>query len=883
MSVINSRMQEDVRPTRIFVHAVVIVRNIFLYSFRRRDAMRLARRALVSALAMLVLCAAVSAQTLRSENDPRNISPAVGTGGPVGGPTGLFTVYDGQTLRRGEFTFDLSYSNYDRDPGNVDITQIPSSFQVGLSDHLELFFNTDHYKGVKVNNPQNLSSFYLPNSQLRFYAPNSTLFAGTFGNSGPAIVLAPTGTVIGGVAGAGAVFRPAGTQPFIQFPFTGSAGTFGVTPVGTFNATTGPARGGGGRFGAAGQFPGIGSPYGSILPGIVLATGPVAATATTPALTVPTTFTAAPSYLPDAPFINRRYGTSSYSTFVIGGKFRFTGPENRVGLGLIPFYRFYADKANDFTGFNQLQRGSSPGGSLGDFGLVAFADARASKRVNLSFNAGYILNSNPRSSAFGGSNVNLLDRPDELMLAAGVDFPINKHFQPIGEIRYLRYVAGDTPNAFENNPIDALVGVKIYPRRWMGIGLAYRRHMNQQDAGSAFGNKYAGAGTAQVAFRFPATTTGLVGTTGATSSGTTGFINSDDPNGFIVQFFIGHRNARAPEFLPNQPPTVALSASTTSITLPCPTGTMSTTCTPSTSQTVQLSANASDPDGDTLYYSYTVTGGRITGEGPNVTWDLTGAAPGTYAATVAVDDGCGCVTESTVNVTVAECTGCVPPCPTLTVDCPTGPTQAGTPVTFTVNAAGGNPNVTPTFNWSVSAGTITSGQGTNSITVDTAGLAGQSITATVEVSGLAPECARTASCTAQIAAVETPPAASKFDEYGNVNFNDEKARLDNFAIQLQNNPSAQGYIIAYGGRRQRAGEAQARADRAKNYLVNTRGIDAGRIVTVDGGNRENLTVELWVVPTGAQPPAATPDPNVQPQIIRGRAPRRATRRAPRRR
>ena len=66
----------------------------------------------------------------------------------------------------------------------------------------------------------------------------------------------------------------------------------------------------------------------------------------------------------------------------------------------------------------------------------------------------------------------------------------------------------------------------------------------------------------------------------------------------------------------------------------------------------------------------------------------------------------------------------------------------------------------------------------------------------------------------------------KFDEYGNIGFNDEKARLDNYAIQLQNEPGAQGYIIAYGGLREV--KDQARADRAKNYLVNTRGIDAGR-------------------------------------------------------
>src|SRR5437763_6498419 len=160
--------------------------------------MRFARRALIGALTTLMLCAAVSAQTLRPETDPRNLSPSVGTGGPEGGPTGLFTIYDGQTLRKGEFTFSVAYSNFDRDPGNVDITDVPLSFNIGLNDHLELFFKTNGYRGIKVNNPLNLSSFYLPNSQLKF----------PFLGSGPAIVLAPTFGACAGSAAGTAVFRP---------------------------------------------------------------------------------------------------------------------------------------------------------------------------------------------------------------------------------------------------------------------------------------------------------------------------------------------------------------------------------------------------------------------------------------------------------------------------------------------------------------------------------------------------------------------------------------------------------------------------------------------------------------------------------------------------
>jgi len=842
--------------------------------------MRLARRALVAALATLVLCAAASAQTLRNENDPRNIAPTVGTGGPVGGPTGLFTIYDGQTLRRGEYTFSIAYSNFDRDPGDVDIVEVPVSFQIGLNDHLELFFNTDAYRGVRVNSPANLSSFYLPNVSL----------LGNGGCSSPAVVIAPLGPNVGTIAGT-AVFRPVCSAPFVQYPFFGgNAGHFNQGP-GTpgaffgfpgFNAVIGnPVNtGDGGHFGAADSFPGLGSPVGSILPGIVLSTAVLPGT---PNLIfnpffVPATFTIEPSYLPDAPFIRREYGESSFSTFVIGGKYRFTGPKNPLGIAMIPFYRFYADHADDRGGFNQLQRGASPGGDIGDFGLIFAIDGRLSRSANLSANFGYIVNSNPKIG-----DATILDRPNEFLAGVGFDFPITKHFQIIAELRSLQYMGSRTPNAFENSPIDALAGLRIFPRRWMGFGFAYRYHLNQQTRDlfnprqantqiTPFNITIAAPGPAGTTFTFPATT--VLATTGAFP---TGFRPSSDANGFIFQFWVGKRNERAPEYLPNQPPTVALSASSSTINPPCPPGLIPTGgYTPSANGQVQLSANATDPDGDTLLYTYSTTGGQITGEGPNVTWNLDGATAGTYTATVEVDDGCGCVAFSSTTVTVAT-PNCVPPCPTVSVNCPTELVEVGQPVTFTANVSGGDPNATVTYNWTVSSGTISSGQGTPSITVDTTGLAGGAqVTGTVELGGVAPECTRTASCTTTL---QVKAIARKFDEYGNIAFNDEKARLDNFAIQLQNEPGAQGYIIAYGGRRGRTGEAQARADRAKDYLVNTRGLDPGRVVTVDGGYREDLTVELWIVPTGATPPTASPTVQAsEVQIITGGTGRRRGRR-----
>ncbi|HEV3469115.1 MAG TPA: hypothetical protein VG148_07320 [Pyrinomonadaceae bacterium] len=824
--------------------------------------MRLARRALLAALSTLILVSAVSAQTLRPGNDPRNQAPTVGTGGPPGGPTGLFTIYDGDTLRRGEYTFSIAYSNYDRDPGDVDLTVVPLSVNVGINDYLELFFSTEGWRGVHVNNPKHLSSFYLPNSQLFF--GNGIL------GSGPAIILAPI-RVSGPNVGTGAVFRPAlvpafgvnglGGQPFVQFPFVGGTGpTLGVEGsfiAPRFVSTLGGATGGdGGNFGAASNFPGIGSPCGSILPGVVLTTRVIPPNLTFGPLTVPDLFTTCPTYLPDAPFINRLYGESSFGTMNVGAKIRFTEPDNPLGVGIVPFWRFYLDQADDFSGFNQLQRGASPGGNIGDFGLIGFIGGRLSRSVSLSANLGYILNSNPKSDAVGGDGV-LLDRPDEFVAGVGFDFVVNRHFQIISELKSVHYVAGRTPNAFENNPVDFLAGVRVYPRRWFGFSAWYRAHLNQQ--GDRFLDFF-GDDDDDVNDGFPV-----------------GFRQSENPHGFGFQFWIGRRNERLPVIFPNQPPTVTLSAASTRVVLPAVcTGDQQPdpACTP-TAASVALSAMATDPDGDTLLYTYSTTGGRVTGDGPNATLDLTGVEPGTYTVTVEVDDGCGCVAFTSTTVTVERCNCITPPpaCPTVSVSCP-DTAKPGEPITFTANVSGGNPNVTPTFNWTVSAGTITSGQGTGTITVDTTGLPGNStVTATVDVGGYERSCDTSESCTTSLAA---PPGPRKIDEYGNIRFNDEKARLDNFAIELQNDPTATGHLICYGGRRGRAGEAQRRCDRAKDYLVNTRGISADRIVTVDGGFREDLTVELWIVPQGATAPTASP--TVDPSEVQTTAPRRRRRR-----
>ncbi len=807
--------------------------------------MKFANKAFVLTLLMLTLVfTAVAQKNLKPASDPRNTAPTVGTGGPYGGPTGLFTVYDGSTLRRGEYTISGAVSNWDRDPGNVDFSTLPLSFQVGLSDNVELFFETEALRQIKVNSRRNLSGSYAPNSQFFTTAGIQVL---------PAIVMSPLGP--GTPQFQGAVFRPQGA-PWAQFPYNGAnAGTYGLLPpffsgpVFGFgagqNAQLGPPRAGGN---GADNFPGVGSVYGSILPGIVLQTASVLNQAGAVVNTVPTVFTTQPSYVADAPFISRGFGESAFSEQTAGIKWRFNNVMSPISYGVVLAYRWYGDNAGSFSGYNMLQRGASPGGNRGDINVTAFADARLAKWVNLSANVGFIYASDVKGT-FPNGDFTLLDRPNELQSSVGVDFPVNKYFQPIAEFRTTHYVGGRTPNALERNPIDGLIGARVFIKRWIGFSGAYRHNFNQQTRGS-----FDDGTTFSTSVLVPCTpgTTACVPTT-VTNRFTgvpQGFETSSDPHGYIFQFFVGRRNKRE-EAKTNIPANVTgLTVSDSTITLGCAPGFKSKSGGCSDSRTVSVSTSASDAENDPLTYNYTVSGGRIVGSGANVSWDLSGAGPGTYTITSAVDDGCGvCGKTETRTVTVEECKDCekICDCPApVTVDGPSALINAGSSATFTANVSGSG----GTYNWSVSNGTISSGQGTSSITVDTTrAMAGQSITATVEwIGNEACGCRSSASATGEVAAV---PVAEQVDEFGPQKDDEVKARVDNFYIRLNNDPTARGYIINYGT------AAQVRARRAQILRAINRpgaGHDASRVTFVDSITSGPVNTKFYVVPAGADNP-----------------------------
>lgn len=202
------------------------------------------------------------------------------------------------------------------------------------------------------------------------------------------------------------------------------------------------------------------------------------------------------------------------------------------------------------------------------------------------------------------------------------------------------------------------------------------------------------------------------------------------------------------------------------------------------------------------------------------------------------------------------------PCPyPINLSAPTQVNE-GEIITYTSDTAySGSSALSYTWTVSPDSARILSGAGTPTITVDSTALGGQRITATLVVDDGSGNliCRQTAQASTFVP--RTPPRESpsrQFDVCCSCSLDDQKARLDNLAVELQNDPSTTSYVIAYGGRTSRVGQADLLGSRARDYLVTQRGIDQSRIVVLNGGFREEDCVELWVVPRGATPPVPTP-------------------------
>jgi hypothetical protein len=311
-------------------------------------------------------------------------------------------------------------------------------------------------------------------------------------------------------------------------------------------------------------------------------------------------------------------------------------------------------------------------------------------------------------------------------------------------------------------------------------------------------------------------------------------------SGLVLRF--GIPNPPPP---PNHPPVAACSANPTSVYA-------------GSNDAVTVHVNASDPDNDTLTYSYTASSGTVEGTGPDARFNTSGLAEGTYTVNAKVDDGKGGTANCSADITVAKKPNQPP-----TISCSTdhSPIMPGerTGITATASDPDGDPL---TYSYTATGGQVT-GDGPKA-TFDSTGLSAGSYTVKCSVSDGRGGTAD-ANTTVDVQQPPPPPQPSKagdcgYNKAGASRFDNACKRVgDDVALRLKNDPSAKLVIVGYADAKEpkAAKLAQTRADLAKKYIIE-KGVDASRISTrtgeastEKGQEKANRRVDFVIVPEGA--------------------------------
>jgi outer membrane protein OmpA-like peptidoglycan-associated protein len=266
----------------------------------------------------------------------------------------------------------------------------------------------------------------------------------------------------------------------------------------------------------------------------------------------------------------------------------------------------------------------------------------------------------------------------------------------------------------------------------------------------------------------------------------------------------------------NGPPTVSCEPASTSIMV-------------GNSATVR--ANATDPDNDTLKYSWTVNGQSVASTGPSVEFGSAGRQPGTYTITASVSDG-EFTRSCSSTVTVTEKPNRPP-----TIECQTPTLDVASGGTVDLKAQSADPDGDKVnVSWSATQGTVT--PSADGATYSAAGVKAGVYTVTAAADDGK---GGRASCTSTINVSERINLATEKCGYFKASAfrvdNCAKAILDDIATRMQAEPRLQANIVGYTdakGEKSRKGLGDKRAKAVAKYLGD-KGVDASRIKTTDGG------------------------------------------------
>lgn len=516
-----------------------------------------------------------------------------------------------------------------------------------------------------------------------------------------------------------------------------------------------------------------------------------------------------------------QFGNTIYNSLVPGGlpayvedyPFAFT---NNGGIGTIDLgaeYGILSERRGDrasvalrgdvfiptVRSINSLLNNQSQSGAT-DFQFGANVSKTVlGDYIVLTGDAGYRVTRDPADEF---NNSPALVRADQINVGAGfLAFPQDR-VQIMSEYTGTVFVGSHTPDTSfgARDPVDTVWGVRVYLMHDVALDVGYRYMLNLHDV--------------------------------------------VDRNGFVIKLGAGYWPEKA----------TAL-----------PTVTIDLTVDPSSvveaaGQMVTATARATDSENLPLTYSWTSTGGTVTGTGPTVRWDPAGLPPGPYIISATAEDPRGGTDTASAQVTVQP-----KPAPPPTMSCAVDRSAVSAGEKVNVTATTNDQSGTPlTYQWQANGGQI-SGSGA-SIQLDTTGLSAGNYTVSGRVQN-ARGGAGSCSATVTVQIPPPPPQASKISQ---CYFAFRSARVDNVckrilddvAVRLQTDPKAKivliGYAMPRSGRAQRLADklAKDRGDNAKLYLSAKKGVDRSRIITRTGSGgakagKENRRMDIVLVPDGA--------------------------------
>lgn len=229
------------------------------------------------------------------------------------------------------------------------------------------------------------------------------------------------------------------------------------------------------------------------------------------------------------------------------------------------------------------------------FGADLILSKNLNRKADLHGAIGYEVNSDPSGVDIGNA----------FKWGIGVNIPACRLFQFQAEVTGKKYGGASFP---QTDPVDLTMGLAFWIKRGIFIRPGFTYAMNFDDRGLNSGFASKSGGIVQVGYH---------------------------PGTPCCEVYVPPPPPPPP---PNRPPTVSLD---------CVKDTLLA------GETTPCRATAADPDGDALTYAWSTSAGKVTGSGPDATFDSTSVpCDTTVTVTVQVSDGRGGTAQATDTVRV---------------------------------------------------------------------------------------------------------------------------------------------------------------------------------------------------------------------------------------